>query len=294
MNSLAMEYSVVTALYNGLEYTRAYIDSLDATLSGIEYELILVDDCSTDGTREFLATLKDRPNTQVLLNEENMGFARSNNFGGHHANGKYLLFLNNDLILNPGWLEPMVEAMQGTYRWNNEERKAGLVGNVQRRVESNLVDHAGIFIDTFGQPQHAFASSEEPPKAKTHTWLALTAACWMVEKKLFYDIGAFNEIYVNGCEDVDFCLKMLDAGYVNVCANRSEVLHHVSASRGHATKDAKNFDKLWNLWRGPLQERSHIDSIVLWWRMASPLEKLKHWKKSLHALTTHPSHFPRP
>ena len=113
----------------------------------------------------------------------------------------------------------------------------------------------------------------------------------MVEKEFFYSIGAFNEIYQNGCEDVDFCLKSVQAGRVNVCANRSEVLHHVSASRGRAEKDEPNFSKLWKLWGGQLKRQGHVDPLVHWWRMASWGERVKQWKRSLHALTADPTYF---
>ena len=116
----------------------------------------------------------------------------------------------------------------------------------------------------------------------------------MVEKSYFYEIGAFNEKYRNGCEDVDFCFKNLDAGRVNVCANRSVIEHHVSASRGQAHDDSPNFELLWSLWRQRLQTYSHIDSPRLFWRTSNLWDKLRKPKQSLHALTADCRYFPFP
>ena len=81
------------------------VDSLRATVpAGLSFELILVDDGSTDGTRDWLAGL--RAPFRVLLNERNRGYAVSNNRGASAARGEILAFLNNDLVLTPGWLQP--------------------------------------------------------------------------------------------------------------------------------------------------------------------------------------------
>ncbi|MES1194676.1 MAG: glycosyltransferase [Opitutus sp.] len=93
--------SFVVPLYNCLGLTQAMLASLQASLpADLALEIIFVDDGSTDGTREWLATLP--PDIRVVLNEKNLGYAAANNRGAALARGEFLALLNNDLILAPG------------------------------------------------------------------------------------------------------------------------------------------------------------------------------------------------
>ena len=275
-----MEYSIVTALYNGLDYTKAFLKSLDETMKGRDYELILVDDGSTDGTREFLETLYERPNTRIRFNEENLGFARSNNLGVGGARGKYLLLLNNDIVLTPGWLEPMRAALTQEHKWMGHSRKAGVVGNIQRRASDYQIDHAGIYFSIYTTPAHAFRQSNYAPKAAYTSWIAATAACWLVETEYFRSLGGFDERYVNGMEDVDFCLQSAEQGRIAVVANESIIQHAVSASRKVSLEDENNYRKLWEKWRYPLHELAAVDQARYKWLEAAEFgswqEKLRY------------------
>ena len=134
---MAMDISIITALYNRLDLTRIYLESLERTLAGWNYEVLLVDDGSTDGTREFLATLPG-PRYRVWLNDTPRGFAANNNAAARRAEAPLLCLLNNDTVLLPGWLEPMARLA----RW---DRRVAMVGNVQREPVSGLIDHFGVF-----------------------------------------------------------------------------------------------------------------------------------------------------
>src|SRR5687768_5896427 len=93
--------SVVIPLYNCLPLTQAMLASLQATVPGdVSHEILFIDDGSTDGTRDWLATLHD-PRIKVLLNERNLGYGASNNRAAAIARGEFLALLNNDLFLLP-------------------------------------------------------------------------------------------------------------------------------------------------------------------------------------------------
>lgn len=243
-----MRLSVVVPLYNCLPLTQAMVASLQSTLpAGLAHEIILVDDGSTDGTRDWLATL--RAPFRVVLNESNRGYAASNNRGAALATGEFLGLLNNDLILTTGWLEPMLEAHQalGT--------RAGLVGNVQLNARTGEVDHVGILINHKGKPEHIreYPRSLFPnrlPSLKPVS--AVTGACVLVARTLWMELGGFDETYVNGCEDVDLCLRAAAAGRLNVVALKSRVRHHVSSAPGRKDKDEANTYRLTLRWSDAL------------------------------------------
>ena len=243
-NAAAPAVSFVIPLFNCLALTRAGVASLQATVPrGLTHEIILVDDGSTDGTREWLATLGDP--FRVMLNERNLGYAISNNRGIAAARGEFLVLLNNDLVLLPRWLEPM----QQTARSLGE--RAGLIGNIQIEAGSGQLDHAGIVINRQGKPVHArtlprwFSRLLRPVRPV----LAVTGACLLIHRALWQQLGGFDEGYLNGGEDIDLCLRARAAGRVNAVALRSVVRHHVSASPGRKRRDEENSYRLAQRWR---------------------------------------------
>src|SRR5687768_7259087 len=192
--------------------------SLQATLpAGLTHEIIYVDDGSTDGTRAWLQSLAGPP-FRVLLNERNLGYAIGNNRGAAIARGEFLVLLNNDLVLLPGWLEPMLAAHAAL------GARAGVIGNVQRDAKTGEIDHAGLVVNVTGKPVHArtlpsrwarfFNPQGEVP--------AVTGACLLIERALWQQLGGFDEAYVNGGEDIDLCFRARASGRINVVVLRSE------------------------------------------------------------------------
>jgi GT2 family glycosyltransferase len=246
--------SFVVPLFNCLPLTQAMIDSLQASVPPrLDCEIILVDDGSTDGTREWLAKLG--PPFRVILNETNLGYAKANNRGAAAATGGRLCFLNNDLILAPGWFEPMARIQEklGT--------SAGLIGNVQYDARTGQVDHTGIFINHQGKPQHCRRRRLWPWRLvrPARRVPALTGACFLTSRALWRQLGGFDEGYLNGCEDVDLCFRAADAGKVNAVALTSAVRHHISAAAGRKRRDEANTYRLVQRWRPKLVELGRPD-----------------------------------
>jgi GT2 family glycosyltransferase len=238
-----MQVSFIIPLYNCLPLTRACVASLQATLPrGLEHEIILVDDGSTDGTREWLQTLAAP--CRVILNDRNLGYAAANNRGAAVARGPLLALVNNDLLFQRGWLEPMLALHERL------GARAGLVGNVQRAAATRRLDHTGIAINHKGKPEHERVWYPWPCRARRVA--AVTGACTLIRRSLFLEHGGFDEGFMNGGEDVDLSFRLLAAGCVNAVALRSCVLHHVSASPGRKLRDEQNTRRLVEKWRPQL------------------------------------------
>ena len=232
--------SFIIPVFNGLELTRECLRTLTTTIPDLDHEIIIVDDGSTDGTRAFLSAI-DRPDTRILLNERNLGYAGANNAAARVARGEFLCLINNDLVFQPRWLEPLLAAF-------DRDARVGVAGNIQTSVSTGLIDHAGVFIGLDGKPHHLRRLRLSQRWRATTPMPAVTGACLMIRRSTFLEMGGFDERFVNGAEDVDLCFQVEERGGKIVVANRSRVGHHVSASRGTSPRDEENCRRLFAKW----------------------------------------------
>ncbi|HWA87215.1 MAG TPA: glycosyltransferase family 2 protein [Opitutus sp.] len=242
-----MQVSFIVSLFNQLPLTQACYRSLRQTLpAGLAHEVILIDDASTDGTREWLQTLRlpAATATRVLLNECNVGYAASNNRAAREARGDIFFLLNSDLELLPGWFEPMLRAFRHL-------SGIGLVGNLQYRVADHRLDHRGVQFDPLSQPLHDRRRFTWASLKSYTPYRAVTAACCAIRRTTFQQAGGFDEAYRNGYEDIDLCLRLGAQGFRHYVANHSAVLHHVSASPGRFTHESDNLRLFRGRWRPP-------------------------------------------
>ena len=159
-----------------------------------------------------------------------------------------LALLNNDLVLGPGWLLPMLRAL------DSMGSRAGVVGNIQLNAATREVDHAGIYFNRKCKPEH---DRRDPGRLAAFLFpireaAAVTGACVLVRSATWARLGGFDESFVNGCEDMDLCFRASSRGLVNAVALRSRVLHHVSASPGRKLRDEENTRRLVERWHGEI------------------------------------------
>jgi GT2 family glycosyltransferase len=240
-----MMISFIISNFNNQTVTSEMLENLEGSCSvDINFEIIIIDDFSTDGSRNWLTSLDD-PRVRKIFNNENIGYARSNNKGAAAARGDLLVLLNNDLVFQPGWLEPMLETLESPLL------NAGLVGNRQYRVDDGELDHAGIEMSYGGKLDHLRAVGDElrqPPVARPV--FAVTGACCVIRRSNYEALGGFDERFVNGGEDIDLCMRIRAMGKRVYVAQDSQVLHHVSLSRDRASvQNEHNSRRLYGKWR---------------------------------------------
>jgi len=214
--------SIVVLTYNNLDYTRQCLESLYAKTDTPEFELIVVDNASTDSTRIYLETLAaEHPNCRVILNEKNEGFARGNNMGAAAATGKYLVFLNNDTLVTEGWLAGLIRHLQ--------DPAIGMVGPVTNSSGNETriaVDYQDLKdLDAFAKRRnqaYAGQSSEVP---------MLPFLCVALRREVFESVGPLDERFGLGFfEDDDFALRLKEQGFQIRVAEDVFIHHFGSAS----------------------------------------------------------------
>ena len=212
-------------------------------------EVLIVDDGSNEESKGFLAALP-KP-IRILQNEENRGFAYSNNRAAAEARGEYLILLNNDLVLQRGWLDAMLAVA-------NAGKSDRIVGNVQLSRLTGKVDHVGKFFDEGDDPRHFGQFFEElfpwDPPVDFYPFPSVTAACWLLKKTLFQELGGFDEAYRNGFEDDDFCMRARAKSYEVGVALRSWVYHYVSTSSGRKNFEDKNRTLFLDRWKSEIRD----------------------------------------
>lgn len=247
--------SIIIPLFNKLDLTRQCIQAILSNTRYTNYEIILVDNGSTDGTREYVQeTAKQNKKIRFILNQRNAGFAIANNQGADEANGEYLLFLNNDTEVQAGWLRTLVEVAE-------DNPAVGAVGNKLLYPDGTL-QHAGVVLvedRLHGDPllaTHNFykEAGDKPEANRLMTYQALSAACLLTRRELFGKLGGFDPGYWNGYEDVDLCFRLAREGYKLVYQPHSVVIHYESQSGEERWKKVKqNINRLHQKWLGKVQ-----------------------------------------
>jgi GT2 family glycosyltransferase len=217
------EASVIIVDHNGRRHMGPCLASLRAT-TGVPFEVIVVDNDSTDGSPE--AVERDFPEVRVLRLGRNAGFGAANRRGVEVARGRFLVFLNNDTVVEPGWLEALVRAM-------DDESIAAACSTLVYMDEPHLYNARGISVWRLGfarerDVRQVIATADEAPPA----WdtIAPTGAAMMVRRGDFVGEGGFDPAMFMYYEDVDLGWRLRLAGRRVVAVAGSVVLHHGSAT----------------------------------------------------------------
>lgn len=239
--------SFLIPVHNRVDLTQQCLASLFRHADpGLRVEFLIIDDCSTDETPRYLASLEDP--VRVLRNEKRQCFGHNMNAAARHARGKYLCLLNNDTYHTPGWLRSLVETLEG-------DPSIGVVGNKHLFPQSGKLNHAGMVFDDNDTPIHLYPGldADYAPANLCREFQILTAACWLVPRELFLDLGGFDENYRNGFEDVDFCLRVRQRGHKVYYCGTSVIYHYGQSSPGRTDNDAANEAYFRRKWHGQIR-----------------------------------------
>ncbi|MDP4127676.1 MAG: glycosyltransferase family 2 protein [Bacillota bacterium] len=242
-----MNSSIIIPTYKNLELTKKCLDAIKKNTQG-DYEVIVVDDNSGDGTAEYL---RAQDNIKTIINTRNLGFAKNCNAGARESGGAILIFLNNDTEVHAGWLEAIERVFA-------KESRAGAVG-VKLLFPNGLIQHAGVVISPDKTPRHIYyeASAGITAVNKEREFQAVTAACIAIRRDVFIEAGGFDEEYRNGLEDVDLCLKIGKLGYKIIYTPQAVVTHHESIAPGRFKHNQHNADLYMSRWSNNIVSDEH-------------------------------------
>lgn len=175
-----------------------------------------------------------------------------------HATAPLLLMLNNDTVLQDGWLEPMIACLDG-------DQHAAVVGNQQRYPGTNRLHHAGGCFAPDGLPLHLYDGWPDTTKGiqRIRPVQFVTAACWLTRREHFLKLGGLDEAYVFGFEDIDFCLRTREAGHTVLYCGLSMIEHHGSATPGRYLHDQANWQIFQKRWIQQANQGYQLDAETL-------------------------------
>ncbi len=247
--------SIIIPVFNKLELTHRCLKSILKNTRYGNYEVIVVDNGSTDATRDYLKKLK-APNIHPVFNEENLGYVGGCNAGASKARGDYLLFLNNDTEVRPGWLGTMVTLAE-------EHPDAGVVGSKLVFPDGTLQEAGGIiFSDGNGWNYGRGFNPNDPRFNFVRKVDYVSGASLMVRRTLWEKIGGFDQRYAPAYyEDTDLCFSARREGYQVYYQPASVVIHYegqtagTDLSSGFKKYQRINHKKFVNKWRKELKKQ---------------------------------------
>lgn len=222
--------SIITLLYNKSNLTEKYLISLSENVS-IPFQLILLDNASTDDTSELLSRIEG---AVILRSSKNLQFIRGNNLASVAAVGKYLLFLNNDTEVKKGAVESMLHTIE------NEKNCFGVAAKII--FPSGLLQEAGSIIWSNGSC-YGYGRGQNPDLPEFNYRREVdygSAACLLVRHDEFVEVGGFDNRYAPAYyEDTDLCMKLRHAGGRIIYEPRAEIIHYEYSSSSPEAAIAK-------------------------------------------------------
>lgn len=219
---------IILVNYNGAEDTIECVKSIKKNEKKIDYEIVVVDNKSTDDSVEKLRGIKD---IILIESEENLGFAKGNNLGIKYAmenNFDYILLLNNDTVVE-------VDSIFKLQQFIEQDKGLGIVApRIMYYSDRNLINYCGGHIDWLRciaiHENYRNEFNENSPKSFETEFI--TGCCMLIKNEVINDVGTLPEEYFMYYEDVDYCIQVKNKGYKLAVNTDSVIYHKVSVSSG--------------------------------------------------------------
>lgn len=239
MAKASSRVSLIIPTRDNAKMLSACIDSIQKRTRYQNYEILIVDNGSTErSTLALLDRLRADPSIRVLPQPVPFNFSVLNNAAVRESVGDVVGFINDDIeALSEDWLEQMLLLA--------EQDQVGCVG-AKLLYPDRRIQHGGIVLGLYGLAGHAHRFAKHDAAGylgrlqSIQNVSAVTAACLLVRRRVFDEVGGLDEGLAVAFNDVDFCLKVRAAGYLNVWTPHAQLIHHESVSRGRDLSPAKS------------------------------------------------------
>lgn len=226
--------SIIILSYNHGDWLRALVHSIFEVTDYSNYSLVIVDNASTDtDVLQYYSELKANQRVKIVPYNKPFNYSEAINTGAANAEGEIIVILNNDMqIIEANWLRELVQ-------WAAQPG-IGVVG-AKLLHRNRSIQHAGIILGMNGFVGHLYLNAPENYHglAGSVDWYrnfnALTGACQAVSRDLFHQVGGYDERFRLVFGDIDFCLRVIDAGLRNLFNPHSVIIHYKGGSRGYET-----------------------------------------------------------
>nr|MBA3883111.1 glycosyltransferase [Chthoniobacterales bacterium] len=223
--------SIIIPTRDRVALLRQCVESIFTKTDYPNFEIIIIDNESVQTqTLEYLASLAENERVAMMRVAGEFNYSKLNNLGVACARGAFIALLNNDLeVIKPGWLTEMIS--------HAARPEVGAVG-ARLRYPDGTMQHCGVLLGVGGVATHAHSGirNEHGYFARAHLtqdFSAVTAACMVLRKAVYEQFGGLDEEHLAvAFNDVDLCLRLLQAGLRVVWTPHAELTHHESASRG--------------------------------------------------------------
>jgi GT2 family glycosyltransferase len=216
--------SVILVTYGGWDLVHRTLETL-ASHTPTPFETIVVDNPTDE---DVAARLRDQvEGAEIVLNDRNEGFGPAANRGAERARGEYVVFLNTDALVSPGWLEPLLEVLDG-------DDRAGAAVPRFLNADGSVQEAGGLLFRDGSTMMYGFGADPADPEFRFRRYTDYgSAACLVLRTADFRTCGGFDPAYVPAyCEDLDLQLKLRERGLRTVFQPRSEVTHLRFGSTG--------------------------------------------------------------
>jgi GT2 family glycosyltransferase len=220
--------TIIIPVYNQSRLTGSCIHSIFHNTHEISFDVIVVDNHSTEDTRELLLQwAKKYKNLGSIKNRKNYGFGVGCNIGALGAEGEFLVFLNNDTEVFSQWLPPLIDPLK-------KDPGIGIVGPKLLFKNDTLQCGGVVFNNRSKIPYHIYKNfpKDHPAVNKQRYFQAFTGACFAIRAHDFYKIKGFSPIYLNGMEDIDLCFRVRKKLLKKILYNPNSSIYHLKGKTG--------------------------------------------------------------